>query len=121
MLQPNFHWSFTDNQRYTWNLYNGFSPLVEENGRTNLIEGRFFDTPDIMSEDYSVYSNNTGFAENNSLPLHIDNDIGCPQINRDIIRLSHDKPFHHLRNILKNHIIFRIKIQPCVVQRLSVP
>lgn len=58
MLQPNFHWSFTDNQRYTWNLYNGFSPLVEENGRTNLIEGRFFDTPDIMSESYSVYSNN---------------------------------------------------------------
>ena len=58
MLQPNFHWSFTDNQRYTWNLYNGFSPLVDADGMTSRIEGRFFDTPDIMSESYSVYSNN---------------------------------------------------------------
>lgn len=58
MLQPNFHWAFQDNLRYTWNLYNGFSPLVEEDGAVHRIEGRFFGTPDIMSENYEAFRNN---------------------------------------------------------------
>lgn len=62
MVQPNFHWAFVDNPKYTWNLYNGFSPLVEEiDGETNSIhrvEGRFFGTPDIMSEEYTKFRNN---------------------------------------------------------------
>ena len=58
MLQPTFHWSVRDNAKYTWNLYNGFSPLVEENGRVNRIEGRFFGQPDVSAEEYSTYNNN---------------------------------------------------------------
>lgn len=58
MVQPNFHWSFVDNSNYTWNLYNGFSPLVEEDGNIHRVEGRFFGTPDIMSEEYTIFRNN---------------------------------------------------------------
>lgn len=57
MVQPNFHWSFVDNPRYTWNLYNGFSPIVETEGTVQRVGGRFFGTPDVMSLDYSIYGN----------------------------------------------------------------
>ena len=63
-LQPDVHWSLQDNPRYTWNVYNGFSPLVEttdpKTKKTTVkrVEGRFFSTPDMSSPNYDTSKNN---------------------------------------------------------------
>lgn len=63
MVQPNVHWAFKDNLEYTWNLYNGFSPMISERQPygppvVKRVEGRFFGTPDVISREYAPYRDN---------------------------------------------------------------
>ena len=56
---------------------------------------------------FPVHGNNRRLTEDNPPTLHINNHIGSTEINRDIVRLSHDAILSSPSIIPENHIIIR--------------
>lgn len=75
VTQPIFHWAFTDNDKYTYNLYNGFSPFLGTAEKNKYqMTGHYFDTPDFNATLYDPLANNIGWCSvldfiNTSTPL----------------------------------------------------
>ncbi|MBQ1573565.1 MAG: hypothetical protein IIZ78_20775 [Clostridiales bacterium] len=53
--QPIIHWTLESNPTYTFNMYNGFSPInMSEEGHP-LVNGKYFDQPDMTYTEYSPF------------------------------------------------------------------
>lgn len=62
MMQSVFHFSYYDNDKIMFNLYNGFSPYISDDNADNVqIQGLYCNQPDILVREYSKYKRNTEF------------------------------------------------------------
>lgn len=114
MMQSVFHFSYYDNDKIMFNLYNGFSPYISESGTDNVvqIQGLYCNQPDILVRDYSKYKRNTEFInfydERYSFNEDIFEVIGMHMNQYDTTRFDFDDSAEVWRNMLRynNNVIF---------------
>lgn len=75
MMQTNFHFSYYDNDKIMFNLYNGFSPYIRDNDSVVQIQGLYCNQPDISTREYSIYKRNTDFIKFNDERYSFNNDV----------------------------------------------
>lgn len=113
MMQSVFHFSYYDNDKIMFNLYNGFSPYVSDNNATNVqIQGLYCNQPDILVRDYSKYKRNTEFISFHDERYSFNGDIfeviGSHMNQYDTTRFDFDDDAEVWRNMLRynNNVIF---------------
>lgn len=113
MMQSVFHFSYYDNDKIMFNLYNGFSPYIsDENGNNVQIQGLYCNQPDILVREYSKYKRNTEFIsfhdERYSFNEDIFEVIGTHMNEYDTTRFNFDDNAEVWRNMLRynNNVIF---------------
>lgn len=113
MMQSVFHFSYYDNDKIMFNLYNGFSPYISDVNGTNVqIQGLYCNQPDILVREYSKYKRNTEFIsfydERYSFNADIFEVIGSHMNQYDITRFNYDDNAEVWRNMLRynNNVIF---------------
>lgn len=117
MMQSVFHFSYYDNDKIMFNLYNGFSPYIsDENGNNVQIQGLYCNQPDILVRGYSKYKRNTEFIsfhdERYSFNEDIFEIIGMYMNQYDTTRFNYDDNVEVWRNMLRynNNVIFSKKL-----------
>lgn len=60
------HWSIDGNNEYIFNLYRGFGAVYLDKRVRKYVNNRYFNTPDLHREKYSIYYNNLNWC-NHSL------------------------------------------------------
>ena len=75
MMQTNFHFSYYDNDKIMFNLYNGFSPYIRDNDSVVQIQGLYCNQPDISTREYSIYKRNTDFIKFNDERHSFNNEV----------------------------------------------
>ena len=64
ITQPVVHWALSDNNDYTFNMYNGFSPYLKvQDGETTQCLGLFYNQPDLTSTIYNKLDCNIQWCE----------------------------------------------------------
>ena len=113
MMQSVFHFSYYDNDKIMFNLYNGFSPYISDTNADNVqIQGLYCNQPDILVRDYSKYKRNTEFIsfhdERYSFNEDIFEVIGTHINQYDTTRFNFDDDAEVWRNMLRynNNVIF---------------
>lgn len=113
MMQSVFHFSYYDNDKIMFNLYNGFSPYISDTNADNVqIQGLYCNQPDILVRDYSKYKRNTEFIsfhdERYSFNEDIFEVIGTHINQYDTTRFNLDDDAEVWRNMLRynNNVIF---------------
>ncbi len=113
MMQSVFHFSYYDNDKIMFNLYNGFSPYISDENADNVqIQGLYCNQPDILVRDYSKYKRNTEFIsfhdERYSFNEDIFEVIGTHINQYDTTRFDFDDDAEVWRNMLRynNNVIF---------------
>lgn len=61
IIQNNIHFSYNDNDRIMFNLYNGFSPYISDLSGTTQIMGTYNNQPNVSEYKYDKYKRNTSF------------------------------------------------------------
>lgn len=113
MMQSVFHFSYYDNDKIMFNLYNGFSPYISDDNADNVqIQGLYCNQPDILVREYSKYKRNTEFIsfydERYSFNEDIFEVIGTHMNQYDTTRFNFDDDAEVWRNMLRynNNVIF---------------
>lgn len=113
MMQSVFHFSYYDNDKIMFNLYNGFSPYISDEKLGNVqIQGLYCNQPDILVREYSKYKRNTEFIsfhdERYSFNEDIFEVIGTHMNQYDTTRFNFDDDGEVWRNMLRynNNVIF---------------
>lgn len=61
IIQENIHFSYNDNDRIMFNLYNGFSPYISDLSGTTQIMGTYNNQPNVTEYKYDKYKRNASF------------------------------------------------------------
>lgn len=71
ITQPVVHWALSDNNDYTFNMYNGFSPYLKvPGGETTQCLGLFYNQPDLTSATYNKLDCNIQWCEVTDLSIY---------------------------------------------------
>lgn len=68
LTQPIFHWALLENKEYTYNLYDGFAPLIELPDKEKYrICGHYQNQGDLSSDKFDIFDNNLAWCLHNDL------------------------------------------------------
>lgn len=81
------HWSLISNNDYIFNMYSGFGSYYEEDGKVNVINQRYLNSPDLKYNKYYKTLHNIGWC-NHDMNLSMDTYKSFLRDRREFIKKS---------------------------------